>query len=160
MGNVSEMLRREFILLGAAAIASPAEAQTNPFVDALVLRLQEQGYKRFRINRTWLGRLRIRAISDMYRREIIMNPKTGEILRDFWELIGVERESKSGLFNPDDDGGYHEYDDDDDDDHDNSGSGSSNSGSGSGSSGSGSSGSGSGHDDDVDDDDDDNSGSG
>ena len=155
------MLRREFILLGAAAIAVPAAAQTNPFVDALVLMLQEQGYKRFRINRTWLGRLRIRAISDMYRREIIMNPKTGEILRDFWELIGVERESKSGLFNPDDDGGYHEYDDDDDDDdddHDNSGSGSSNSGSGSGSSGSGSSGSGSGHDDD--DDDDDNSGSG
>ncbi len=159
MGNVSEMLRREFITLGAAAIALPAAAQTNPFVDALVLRLQEQGYKRFRINRTWLGRLRIRAISDMYRREIIMNPKTGEILRDFWELIGVERESKSGLFNPDDDGGYHEYGDYDDDDHDNSGSGSSNSGSGSGSSGSGSSGSGSGHDDD-DDDDDDNSGSG
>ena len=155
MGNVSEMLRREFITLGAAAIALPAAAQTNPFVDALVLRLQEQGYKRFRINRTWLGRLRIRAISDMYRREIIMNPKTGEILRDFWELIGVERESKSGLFNPDDDGGYHEYGDDD---HDNSGSGSSNSGSGSGNSGSGSSGSGSGHDDD--DDDDDNSGSG
>ncbi|MGR3342444.1 MAG: hypothetical protein ACU0DI_04330 [Paracoccaceae bacterium] len=115
MGNVSEMLRREFILLGAAAIAVPAAAQTNSFVDALVLMLQEQGYKQFRISRTWLGRLRIRAISDMSRREIIMNPRTGEILRDYWELIGAEGESKSGLFKPDDDDGYHNYDDDDDD---------------------------------------------
>jgi hypothetical protein len=134
------MLRREFILFGAAAIAVPAAAQTNPFVQDLVLMLQEQGYTRFWVTRTWLGRLRIRAISDTFRREIIMNPKTGEILRDFWELIGVQGESKSGLFDPDDDDGYHEYADDDDDDDvdddddddDNSGSGSSNSGSGSG----------------------------
>ncbi len=137
------MLRREFILFGAAAIALPASAwaQTNPFANALVLRLQKDGYTHFWISRTWLGRLRIRALSEMYRREIIMNPNTGEILRDFWELIGEGGSSKSGLFNPDDDNRYYEHDDDDDDDdddEDNSGSGSSNSGSGSSNSGSGS----------------------
>lgn len=45
--------------------------------------LRSQGYANVEITKTWLGRLRFEAFKDDTQREIIVNPRTGEILRDF-----------------------------------------------------------------------------
>lgn len=65
------------MLLGTA----PAFAQS--FEESLVAQLREQGYASIVVSRTWLGRLRIDATMGEARREIVINPSTGEILRDY-----------------------------------------------------------------------------
>ncbi|QIZ82609.1 hypothetical protein HFZ77_15160 [Thalassovita gelatinovora] len=52
--------------------------------DSIVSQLKQQGYEQIAVSRTWLGRTRILAERGSERREIIINPRTGEILRDFW----------------------------------------------------------------------------
>jgi hypothetical protein len=51
--------------------------------DQIVEALREQGFTRIEIQRTWLGRLRFEASNGQSEREIVVNPKTGEILRDY-----------------------------------------------------------------------------
>jgi hypothetical protein len=135
------MDRRQFLtgaltlaVLPAAAVAQTAEAQ-------VIEQLKRQGYGRIEVYRTLLGRTRIVAVGARGRREIILNPSSGAILRDY--------EDRS--FRDDDDA-----DEDDDNDDDRSGS---NSGKGSGNDKnddgrSDNSGKGNSNDDDDDDDDD------
>jgi hypothetical protein len=122
------MQRRIFILGLASLMAAGAAEAAEHLTKNIVRQLQRQGFDTVTVNRTLLGRTRIVATAPQSRREIILNPRTGEILRDFWQGSGggggggiVDTSGSS-----------------------NSGSGSSNSGSGSSGSGSGSSGSGSG----------------
>lgn len=161
------MKRRTSILKALAIVA----ATTAPFAVAaqsveqsIIAQLTNQGFGNFQISRTLLGRIRIVSQSGTLTREIVFNPTTGEILRDYWQDKDGDRATPR-LVDPNDD---------DDRPRSNSGSGSSGSGSNSGSgsssdddeddddnSGSGSSNSGSGHsggddrDDDRDDEDDD-----
>lgn len=160
------MKRRTSILRALAIVA----ATTAPFAVAaqsveqsIIAQLTNQGFGNFQISRTLLGRIRIVSQSGTLTREIVFNPTTGEILRDYWRDKDGDRATPR-LVDPNDD---------DDRPRSNSGSGSSGSGSNSGSgsssdddddddnSGSGSSNSGSGHsggddrDDDRDDEDDD-----
>ena len=72
------------VLAWAAFFACHAGAQT--IQDQVVSQLKAQGYDSIRVSRTLLGRTRIIADSDESRREIVVNPRTGEILRDFWKL--------------------------------------------------------------------------
>lgn len=113
------------------------------YADAVVAQLQKQGYDRIKTEETWLGRVRIVAEREGGSREIILNPRTGEILRDLWLLtngqagrsllIGTGEDddsdsSGSGKGGSDDDGSDDDDDSDDDRDDDrsdNSGSGSS-----------------------------------
>lgn len=84
MTSVRPMNRRAFLLLAccaAAAAASPAHAD---FVESVRAQLQGQGYRQIAVSSTMLGRSRIVARSKSGTREIIMNPRTGEILRDLW----------------------------------------------------------------------------
>lgn len=124
------MKRRRFLGgLAAAVLASAgaASARTNGevVIDRIRAQLRSQGYTRISLERTLLGRVRILAIGPGSRREIIVDPRTGEILRDLWQamdnttgqaagdsLLDGSTSSDSG----DDDG-----DDDNDDDQDNSG---------------------------------------
>lgn len=55
----------------------------NPAIDSVTRQLQQQGYTEIRISRTLLGRTRILATGPKTQREIVLNPRTGEILRDF-----------------------------------------------------------------------------
>lgn len=131
------MKRREFLtgLAAGVAIATPALAQE--YVDSIVRQLQELGFRNIAQERTLLGRVRITASRKDGQREIIVNPRTGEILRDLWTSGSGGRSSISII---DDRGGKgRDGDDDDDDDDDDGGKGG---------------GSGSGGDDDDDDDDD------
>jgi hypothetical protein len=68
-------------LLLSAALAAPLAAQgiQDDVVEALV----GQGYEIVNVGRTWLGRLRVVAENDEIRREIVINPTTGEVLRDY-----------------------------------------------------------------------------
>lgn len=65
--------------LGAGA----AEAQSA--TDAITRQLRAQGYRSIEVSRTLLGRARIVARRPGEQREIIVNPRTGEILRDYWQ---------------------------------------------------------------------------
>jgi len=62
----------------------PGFAAAQSVQDSIVQQLQSQGFSEFRVNRTLLGRVRIVALRDDLRREIVLNPTTGEILRDYW----------------------------------------------------------------------------
>ena len=55
--------------------------------DQLTAALTAQGYEIVLVGHTWLGRLRIVAESDDLRREIVVNPHTGEVLRDYSVLL-------------------------------------------------------------------------
>lgn len=70
--------------LAASLIATPALA--DEFSDRVVLWLEQQGFTHFEIKRTWLGRIKIEAYANGIEREIVINGRTGEILRDYWEV--------------------------------------------------------------------------
>ena len=63
------------------SLAAPVRADL--VTDQMVAALQEQGYEILEMHRTWLGRVRVIAESANIRREIVFNPGTGEILRDY-----------------------------------------------------------------------------
>lgn len=62
------------------ALAQPAAADS--LQDWLVDQFKAQGYQNIAVSRTFLGRLRVVGhLGDMHR-EVVVNPRTGEVLRD------------------------------------------------------------------------------
>lgn len=78
------MNRRHFVGLVMAASVTGSAAFAVGVADEIVRQLQADGYTDIVLETTWLGRIRIRAMSSAGTREIIVNPSTGEILRDLW----------------------------------------------------------------------------
>ncbi|WP_238367300.1 hypothetical protein [Mesobacterium pallidum] len=70
-----------FAIATGLALASPVQA-ADPVTNGVVAQLSDQGYRRIVIGKTFLGRMRIVATSGSERREIILDPRSGEILRD------------------------------------------------------------------------------
>jgi hypothetical protein len=103
------------LVLAVAVAGGTAGAQT--LEDSVVAQLREQGYVEFSVERTLLGRIKIVALSGSTYREIVINPSTGEILRDYWR----NRDGRDGgavrIVDPDDDN-RSAGDDHDDADHD------------------------------------------
>ncbi len=52
--------------------------------DTLVAELRAQGFTKITLTRTWLGRILIIGMDEAGQREIVVNPNTGEILRDYF----------------------------------------------------------------------------
>jgi hypothetical protein len=144
------MIRRKFIALLASALIAPGAALADDIRSIVIDQLTQAGFTEIRVIRTWLGRLRFEAVGPEFTREIVVNPNTGEVLRDVWRAVGSDDFGR-GLFDDDDDddnsgrsskSGSSRSDDDDDnsssgsssggkkddDDDDNSSSGSSSSG--------------------------------
>ena len=71
-----------------ATAAPAAHAEENPIEARLIESLTAQGYVILEQGYTWLGRLRIVAENGELHRELVINPGTGEILRDYAVLIG------------------------------------------------------------------------
>ncbi|MCB1388803.1 MAG: hypothetical protein KDK12_06620 [Rhodobacteraceae bacterium] len=115
------MNRRSF-LSGALAAMLPLPAFALDRVDDVVRDLRRQGYGAITIGRTLLGRTRIVATGTPGRREIVVNPRTGEILRDFWDPASGAR--SGGSVDYDDEGSDDDNGSGSDDDGDNSGHGS------------------------------------
>ncbi|MBO9477469.1 hypothetical protein J7382_07975 [Shimia sp. R11_0] len=67
------------------ALASAGAGYAESRIEAIARHLRGQGYSDIEISRTWLGRARIEAQRGTVEREIIVNPRTGEILRDYWD---------------------------------------------------------------------------
>lgn len=117
-------------VMGAVFMASAAMAES--FQKSVVAQLRSQGYREINVETTMLGRVRIVAARGGASREIILNPRTGEILRDIVlaadgqvvpEIAGGENSGKgSSQDDGSDDSGSGE-DGSDDSDSDGSGSG-------------------------------------
>lgn len=83
-------MRAAIRFLGAMMISGLATCSAlwaETLEDDLVGQLRDQGYSSIRVTHTWLGRVRIDAKLDKFRREIVLNPNTGEILRDYQGAI-------------------------------------------------------------------------
>jgi hypothetical protein len=80
-GMPAAMLRLTRNALVASLLAAPALAQS--VTDQMVAALRDQGYDILEMHDTWLGRVRVIAETETIRREIVFNPGTGEILRDY-----------------------------------------------------------------------------
>jgi len=81
------MMRRILIraaLVLSLAVAIPAAASAQSVQDTVLSELRQQGYTEISVYRTLLGRVRIEAESPQFYREIVLNPSTGAILRDYW----------------------------------------------------------------------------
>src|SRR6056297_1653480 len=109
------MLCRSLLIacLSLVPLAGMAQAQTAQ--DRIVQQLRDQGFDEIEITRTWLGRVRIVAEEDDTLREIILNPTTGAILRDYWVEVDDDDDDD---YDDDDDDRDDDGDDDDDDDDD------------------------------------------
>lgn len=82
------MIRLSFTLLALVTLATQVHA--NPLVDQVTEQLVKQGYQRIEVSRTFLGRIRIEATGGGSEREVVLNPRTGQILRDHWESDGKD----------------------------------------------------------------------
>jgi hypothetical protein len=131
MKNAHLMKRRSFLLLTSAAAASVAFPAHADYVNSVRDQLRQQGYRQISVSSTMLGRTRIVAKSKTGTREIIMNPRTGEILRDLWSsaqgssgpsIVGSDADDPDdGQDDARDDDGDDDSDDDRDDDSDDDG---------------------------------------
>lgn len=74
-----------FAFTALLALATPVRAETTE--ERIAAALTEQGYVIVSMERTWLGRLRVLAEDGQFRRELVFNPVTGEILRDLSVLL-------------------------------------------------------------------------
>ncbi len=133
------MLNRRQFTVGLAtlpALAGPAFAQD--FAADLQASLEQDGFRIESVGRTLLGRVRILAQNASGEREIILNPRTGEILRDLWITRGKtpSTEPQQGG-NGVDQGGGEDHDDEGEKDGGNSGHGGGGNGGKGGSSGEG-----------------------
>ena len=143
-------MRRTAFLAAALSVLLAGAASAQSPQDSVVRQLLDQGWSNIEVQRTLLGRVRIQAETREREREIVLNPRTGIILRDY---IALKRNGRTGLSDI-----FDNVFVDDDRSGSNSGSSSKNSGSGSSNSGSGSDNSGRGRgrgrggDDDDDDD--------
>lgn len=87
-GATSKTTGRAWIL-GALLLSAPGLALSQSPADAVVRQLQNQGYVEFNVSRTLLGRIRVVAVApDGSEREIVFNPSSGEILRDYIDAEG------------------------------------------------------------------------
>lgn len=146
------MNRRRFLsaTAGLACLLAAGAGFAETPVDKVIRQLRNQGFAEIASTRTLLGRARVVAERGEYRREIILNPGSGEILRDIWlddngnavarVLIGDDRDdpdddSDDDADDSDDKDSDSGSDDSDSDDSDSDDNDSDNSGKGSDSSG-------------------------
>ena len=85
------MERRIFLnglFAAATLVVTSTAAFSATFAEDVVAQLTHQGFFNIVVETTWLGRVRIVANRRDGQREIVLNPRTGEVLRDTWQIIG------------------------------------------------------------------------
>lgn len=86
-------MTRYILAVLLAVLSTPATAQANPS-DEIVQALLSRGYRIILQERTWLGRERVVAETSTRRRELVFNPETGEIMRDF--VVSIDDSDNDG----------------------------------------------------------------
>ena len=112
------MIKSVLIALFFALFAVPATADEASVRDTIVNELKSDGYEEIRISRTWLGRTRFVAEDSRRYREIVVNPTTGVILRDYFRFLHSDEDDEGREFEEEDDDEDEEDDPDEDDDDD------------------------------------------
>ena len=119
------MLKRLILVFCLIIGADQVAAQGTSLRDRIVSQLREDGYTEIRMSRTLLGRIRFLAIGPPGRREIVVHPATGVVLRDYFKSGNVASgsgNSGSGSGSSSGSGsggsGYDDDDEDYDDDYD------------------------------------------
>lgn len=77
--------RKAAILILGLLLAGPVAAATVD--EVITAQLRAQGYRIDEVSYTLLGRIYIGASMGNLRRELVINPRTGEILRDYQGVI-------------------------------------------------------------------------
>ncbi len=80
-----ENMRQLILSTALLCCLGTGPTQAADFEDAIVAQLSEQGFTGMSVHRTFLGRVIINAKSNTGEREIVINPNTGEILRDYFQ---------------------------------------------------------------------------
>jgi hypothetical protein len=80
-GGETDMKQTILAALCAVVLGQPVLAQSID--ERIAASLQAEGYQIVTMNRTWLGRIYVIAETETLRREMVFNPATGEILRDY-----------------------------------------------------------------------------
>ena len=106
------MDRRKFLVLVTAFSLSGTVPALADNEDDIIERLIEAGFGQIEVTRTLLGRVRIVAFKGNIRRELVINPRTGEILRDVTLVAEGGKSSNGGKGSSNGSGSG-----DDDDDH-------------------------------------------
>ena len=131
------MIKRLLLIICLAIAVTQAHADAESVRDRIIGILKNDGYSEIRIKRTLLGRVRFVATKRDSKREIVANPVTGLILRDYVWLLLTEDQQVPGPSGQVEEQEEEEDDEedgednsghgggDDDDDHDNSGPGNS-----------------------------------
>lgn len=78
------MIRRRVLLVAAALLMASTTLARADEVDRIVRWLRGLGFDEIATSRSLLGRVQIRATGAIGTRELVVNPRTGEILRDVW----------------------------------------------------------------------------
>jgi hypothetical protein len=87
----------------ALLVALPLPAAAEAPLDRLLKDLRRAGFAEVTVTATLLGRMRIVAEGGDGVREIVLNPRTGEVLRDLWLSRGNDDRDQDGDDNDDDD---------------------------------------------------------
>lgn len=118
------MKRRQLLAGLVAGMIAPRAVLAQTAEEQVVGQLRRQGYREITLQRTLLGRTRIVATGSAGRREIILNPSTGAILRDYTDRSDPGRDSDDrsnrGRGRDDLDEDEDEDEDEEDDDRDDS----------------------------------------
>ncbi|MBS0126171.1 hypothetical protein [Thetidibacter halocola] len=110
------MNRRRFLLAGTALLATlPVAGQAQTATDQVISQLRREGYRRISVSRTFLGRVRITARGPAGSREVILNPGTGAVLRDYLRRNDDDRDDDDRDDRDDKDDDRDDSDDKDDD---------------------------------------------
>jgi len=78
------MIRRRALLGAAVLFMASGTLAFADEVSGIVRWLRRLGFDEIRTSQSLLGRVQIRATGAIGTRELVINPRTGEILRDVW----------------------------------------------------------------------------
>lgn len=109
------MGRKKFVGALVVGAMGAAPAMADVFSERIVQQLEQQGFRSISTERTWLGRTRITAEGSAGQREIIVNPNTGEILRDLLLTANLGGDDNGDLVNVSGKSGNDDSDDGNDD---------------------------------------------
>lgn len=99
LGCSSVVMTRRGLLLSASGLllCSVVPAVAATYQDDVERQLRREGFRITYQKRTWLGRIRFQATKGRMRREVVLDPSSGEILRDYTEDAG--RDATDGASN-------------------------------------------------------------
>ncbi|MBM1222246.1 PepSY domain-containing protein [Ponticoccus sp. SC2-23] len=99
--ETTAMSKRSLKLAVALALGLfPGASFAQTAEESIISQLSQQGFTNISVSRTLLGRTRIQATSSSLRREIVFDPTTGVILRDYWRDLDDDDDDGNRLINP------------------------------------------------------------